>query len=249
MKLQGRSTSQPAEPPLAASSSSRTDLSFSLWRSSSQPVSQPDSATSGRANGNDSPAAAAAAAVQQLADGVAAAWQVLLVPLAAVARLDVRPRVADTAAAVLLQALKLHGDSLTPQQWLCLYQAVLQPLLALPVDLAASAAAAARLDGAHLPLASPATPAAAAAASDLSVSGGKGMPDGGGSLAEAARRTTTGGGSLEGLPAAVPAMLSFEGLDRCVCQSGWRRCCSKAVWVGSQFVNCSGAVGCQNFEQ
>ena len=219
MKLQGRSTSQPAEAPLAASSSSRTDLSFSRWRSSSQPVSQPDSATSARANGNDSLAAAAAAAVQQPADGVAAAWQVLLVPLAAVARLDVRPRVADTAAAVLLQALKLHGDSLTPQQWLCLYQAVLQPLLALPVDLAASAAATARLDGAHLPLVSPATPTAAAAASDLSVSGGKGMPDGGGSLADAARRTTTGGGSLEGLPAAVPAMLSFEGLDRCVCQS------------------------------
>ncbi len=214
----GRSVSQPAEPPLAASSSAHTDLSFSLWRSSSQPLSQPSSAASGAGGDQLLATSTSMAAAQQqqqqgqVVDGVTATWQVLLVPLAAVARVDVRPRVADTAAAVLLQVLKLHGDGLTPQQWLRLYQVVLQPLLALPADSDTAAAAGARLDDAHLPLASPATPTAAA--SGFPAPALHAAAAGGGSFPEAARRTTTGGGSLEGLPAAVPSVLSFEGLDR-----------------------------------
>ena len=214
----GRSASQPAELTSAASGSGGTDLSFSLWRSSSQPTAQPGAAAPGRAGGDQQPSAAAAAAAAQQAgppaDGATVGWQVLLVPLAAVARVDVRPRVADAAAAVLLQVLKLHGEGLTPQQWLHLYQTVLQPLLALPTDAATAAAAAARLDGAHLPLASPATPTAAAAATGSPASAGDGVAGAPGGFAEAVRRTTTGGGALEGLPAAVPAMLSLEGLDR-----------------------------------
>lgn len=200
----GPSVSQPAEPPLLASSSGCTDLSFSLWRSSSQPTSPPDSATAGA--GSAQLITAAGVQEGQLLDRGAAAWQMLLVPLAAVARVDVRPRVADTAAAVLLQVLKLHGGSLGPQQWLCLYQAVLQPLLALPADFGVPSAVADRLDSTQLPLSSPTTSPALAAASGL----GSGV----GSHSEAVRRTTTMDGHLDGLPTAVPTLLSFEGLHR-----------------------------------
>ena len=200
----GSSVNQPAEPSLPASSSGRTDLSFSLWRSSSQPMSPPDSATAGA--GSAQLITAAGVQEGQLLGRGTAAWQMLLVPLAAVARVDVRPRVADTAAAVLLQVLKLHCGSLGPQQWLRLYQAVLQPLLALPADFGAASAAADRLDSTHLPLSSPNTLPALAAAS--------GSGSGVGSHSEAVRRTTTMDGHLDGLPTAVPTLLSFEGLDR-----------------------------------
>lgn len=126
----GRSASQPSEMPSINSGSGSTELSLAMWRSSSQPSPAVEQA-----------AAAAQQQQQQPPDSVTMAWQVLLVPLAVVARLDARPRVADAAAAVLLQALKLHGDALAPQQWLHLYQHVLQPLLALPADAAAAASA------------------------------------------------------------------------------------------------------------
>ena len=178
LQLPGSPTASPAkeeQPPLAAAGS--LEPAGSLQRNSSLQVQQP--------------AAAAAAA-----DGVTAAWQTLLVPLAAVARLDGRPRAADAAAAVLLQVFKLHGDSLSPQQWQRLYQAILLPLLALPTD----------------PPVAGTAPGVAAAGSSSS-----------GTVELVSRRTTTGGGSAaESLPTAVSAALSFEGLDRCACATAAR---------------------------
>ena len=173
LQMPGSPTASPSkeeeQPPLAAAGS--------LERAGSLQVQQ-------------QPAPAAVVAAAAAADGVAAAWQTLLVPLAAVARLDGRPRAADAAAAVLLQVFKQHGDSLSPQLWQRLYQMVLLPLLALPAD-----------------------PSAAGIAPGLAAAGSSSS----GAVELVSRRCTTGGGgAAESLPTAVPAALSFEGLDRCV---------------------------------
>lgn len=229
----GRSASQPAELPSAKARGS-ADLPSSaaaLVRSTSHPAQQQQQQPPGE-EGEQTVATEALAQPppqqqERPVDTASAAWQALLVPLAAVARLDVRPRVADAAAAVLLQIFKLHGDSWTPQQWLCLYCSVLLPLLALPSDAPAPAAVAARLDGAHQALSSPRTAAlagaAVAGASPTSSAGGAASSISFGEAA-GARRSTTGGASAlaagalyaEGLPTEVPEALSFEGLDRCV---------------------------------
>jgi hypothetical protein len=182
LQMPASPTASPAkeEQSLPAAARSSLEPAGSLQRNSSLQVQQPP------------PGAAAAAA-----DGVAAAWQTLLVPLAAVARLDGRPRAADAAAAVLLQVFKLHGDSLSPQQWQRLYQSVLLPLLALPAD----------------PTAAGSAPGPTAAESSSS-----------GAVELVTRRSTTGGGgAVDSLATAVPAALSFEGLDRC------DRACAAAV--------------------
>lgn len=152
----------------------------------------------------------ATAEEEQAATG---AWQALLVPLAAVARVDVRPRAADAAAAVLFSTCKAHCGGLSPSQWLRLCQAVLLPLLALPADdeSAQEGGLAARLDSAHMLGPHSSLPAAAA--------GPSGMAVGSNSREAVDRRSTsasgTGGGpGSDGLPTAVPSALSFEGLDR-----------------------------------
>lgn len=101
---------------------------------------------------NGSMFAEARAGRAQLQDGVAVsgeggaalpAWRLVLLPLAAAARLDVRPKVADTAAAVLFQLLKSHGHTFSPALWQALYAAAVAPVLALPGAASAAAAGAA----------------------------------------------------------------------------------------------------------
>lgn len=147
---------------------------------------------------------------QQQADAASSAWQALLVPLAAVAQVDVRPRAADTAAAVLFSACRAHCGCLSPQQWLRLYQNVLQPLLALPLG---DSGYTARMDSAHmLP---PASTLLAAAPHGLApVDGSSGREEGHMRRWTSASGVGGGGGEGGALPAAVPAVLSFEGLDR-----------------------------------
>ncbi len=189
---------QPGDEGPSHGGSNATDLSLDAWRSDSlQQGAQPP----------------AAAEQQQAADAATAAWQALLVPLAAVARLDVRPRAADAAAAVLLSICHSDWERLSPPQWARLFESVLQPLLALPADVAAEDAALCRLDGAHMlgPSSSPlvAPPGSSASAAFAGTAGSSG------SEAPGSRRTTSGGNAVgDHLPTVVPAALSLEGLDR-----------------------------------
>ena len=225
-----RSQSQPAELPPAAVGGGGGEAGAALLRASSQPSRlQPPPPQQQPAGGSQQAATQQQQEQQQPADVAVAVWQAVLVPLAAVARVDVRPRVADAAAAVLLQIFKQHGEGLAPQQWLALFQSVLLPLLALPAD---GAAASARLGGAHPALHRPAsTPKAAGIAAAAAAGGSPGSPAGASaprrrsSLSEAAAGGAAAGRSAgaappgvvgaEGLPGEVPAALSFEGLDRC----------------------------------
>ncbi len=147
---------------------------------------------------------------QQQADAASSAWQALLVPLAAVARVDVRPRAADTAAAVLFSACRAHCGCLSPQQWLRLYQNVLQPLLALP---SGDSGCTARMDSAHM-LPPPSTLLAAAPHGLAPVDGSSGREEGHMRRWTSASGVGGSGGEGGALLAAVPAVLSFEGLDR-----------------------------------
>jgi hypothetical protein len=170
------------------------------------------------------------------ADGAVAAWHALLVPLATVARTDARPHVADAAAAVLMQLLRQHAGSLSPPQWQHLVESTLLPLLALP------AAVPGPSHGQQLQnnqeggsLAEPASSTAVEAAA--AVNGASGT-----AAAAADRRPTLGlhsdsaAGEPEAVPAsAVPAWLSFEGLDRCVAVGGGTAllgCCCWAAAAG-----------------
>jgi hypothetical protein len=144
------------------------------------------------------------------ADAAVGAWRALLVPLATVARLDGRPRVADAAAAVLMQVLAAHGGALAPLPWQLLLEATLLPLLALPAEEAAVGGTP-RLDGAHPPTQRPASPEVAEVAAPADGGGADGEPP-------ATARTASAQPAAALLPPAVPGTLSFEGLDR---WAGW----------------------------
>ena len=84
------------------------------------------------AGSSDTAAAAAAAEEDEAPDPLEAAWQAVLVPLATLAKRDPRPRLADAAAAALLQCLRAHGGGFSLPLWRRVYSAALLPLLALP---------------------------------------------------------------------------------------------------------------------
>jgi len=71
--------------------------------------------------------------------GLRDAWLTILGPLAAVARADPRPLLADTAVAVLFQILQANSARFSAQLWSDIFTLVIAPLLTLPIALAPSA--------------------------------------------------------------------------------------------------------------
>ena len=61
-------------------------------------------------------------------------WRILLAPLAAVARADPRPEVADTAATVLFFSLTTYGDCFDGEMWEDTFDSIVVPMLSLHLE-------------------------------------------------------------------------------------------------------------------